>query len=174
MKKPSKEFRIDWADNAVSNKQPPQPAGPLREYRIKFEKVPGGKKAVPDPDKPGVRSKLGGEPDWVQQPEVPKCSDCKQRFATLVECNVHRMAEIREKFNSRRGSSGRIEQTLRRMLGIDLKMKQYAEGSRFVREVVDKAGMATFNKVWTSPETLPTREEFANPQLWLDRVANHS
>ena len=87
---------------------------------------------------------------------------------------VPTVAEIREKFNSRRGSSGRIEQTLRRMLGIDLKMKQYAEGSRFVREVVDKAGMATFNKVWTSPETLPTREEFANPQLWLDRVANDS
>ena len=87
---------------------------------------------------------------------------------------VPTVAQIREKFNSRRGSSGRIEQTLRRMLGIDLKMKQYAEGSRFVREVVEKAGMATFNKVWTSPETLPTREEFANPQLWLDRVANNS
>ena len=87
---------------------------------------------------------------------------------------VPTVEQIREKFNSRRGSSGRIEQTLRRMLGIDLKMKQYAEGSRFVREVVDKAGMATFNKVWTSPETLPTREEFANPQLWLDRVADHS
>ena len=87
---------------------------------------------------------------------------------------VPTVAEIREKFNSRRGSSGRIEQTLRRMLGIDLKMKQYAEGSRFVREVVDKVGMATFNKVWTSPETLPTREEFADPQLWLDRVADHS
>jgi coenzyme F420 biosynthesis associated uncharacterized protein len=87
---------------------------------------------------------------------------------------VPTVAQIREKFNSRRGSSGRIEQTIRRMLGIDLKMKQYAEGSRFVREVVDKAGMATFNKVWTSPETLPTREEFADPQLWLDRVADHS
>jgi uncharacterized protein (DUF2342 family) len=51
-------------------------------------------------------------------------------------------------------------------------MKQYAEGSRFVREVVDKVGMATFNKVWTSPDTLPTKAEFATPQLWLDRVAN--
>ena len=87
---------------------------------------------------------------------------------------VPTVEQIREKFNSRRGSSGRIEQTIRRMLGIDLKMKQYAEGSRFVREVVDKSDMATFNKVWTSPETLPTREEFANPQLWLDRVADHS
>jgi coenzyme F420 biosynthesis associated uncharacterized protein len=87
---------------------------------------------------------------------------------------VPTVAEIREKFNSRRGSSGRIEQTLRRMLGIDLKMKQYAEGSRFVRTVVDEAGMATFNKVWTSPETLPTKAEFANPQLWLDRIASQS
>ena len=32
--------------------------------------------------------------------------------------------------------------------------------------------MATFNKVWTSPETLPTKEEFADPQLWLDRVGS--
>jgi coenzyme F420 biosynthesis associated uncharacterized protein len=87
---------------------------------------------------------------------------------------VPSVAEIREKFNARRGSSGRIEQTLRRILGIDLKMKQYAEGSRFVRTVVDQAGMATFNKVWTSPETLPTTEEFAHPQAWLDRVGSAS
>src|SRR5580704_7069770 len=87
---------------------------------------------------------------------------------------VPSVAQIRERFNARRGSSGRIEQTLRRILGIDLKMKQYAEGSRFVRTVVEEAGMGTFNKVWTSPETLPTRAEFADPQLWLDRVADSS
>jgi coenzyme F420 biosynthesis associated uncharacterized protein len=84
---------------------------------------------------------------------------------------VPSVAQIRERFNSRRGSQGRIEQTIRRMLGIDLKMKQYAEGSRFVKAVVEEAGMATFNKVWTSPETLPTKAEFADPQEWLDRVA---
>ena len=87
---------------------------------------------------------------------------------------VPTVAQIREKFNARRGSSGRIEQTLRRMLGIDLKMKQYAEGSRFVRTVVDETDMATFNKVWTSPDTLPTKAEFADPHLWLDRVAGSS
>ena len=84
---------------------------------------------------------------------------------------VPSVAQIRERFNARRGSTGRIEQTLRRMLGIDLKMKQYAEGSRFVRTIVERAGMDTFNKVWTSPETLPTKAEFAHPQEWLDRVA---
>jgi coenzyme F420 biosynthesis associated uncharacterized protein len=87
---------------------------------------------------------------------------------------VPSVAVIRERFNSRRGSTGRIEQTLRRILGIDLKMKQYAEGSRFVSTVVDEVGMATFNKVWTSPETLPTKDEFARPQDWVDRVASGS
>jgi coenzyme F420 biosynthesis associated uncharacterized protein len=87
---------------------------------------------------------------------------------------VPSVAQIRERFNARRGSTGRIEQTVRRMLGIDLKMKQYAEGSRFVRAVVEEAGMATFNKVWTSPDTLPTKAEFAQPQDWLDRVASGS
>jgi coenzyme F420 biosynthesis associated uncharacterized protein len=85
---------------------------------------------------------------------------------------VPSVAQIRERFNSRRGSTGRVEQTLRRILGIDLKMKQYAEGSRFVSTVVDEVGMAGFNKVWTSPETLPTKDEFARPQEWVDRVAS--
>ena len=84
---------------------------------------------------------------------------------------VPSVADIREKFSHRRGSAGRAEQILRRILGIDLKMKQYEQGSRFVSTVVEEAGMAGFNKVWTSPETLPTRAELANPREWLERVA---
>jgi coenzyme F420 biosynthesis associated uncharacterized protein len=83
---------------------------------------------------------------------------------------VPSVADIREKFNQRRGSAGRMEQILRRILGIDLKMKQYAEGARFVRTVVDEVGMPGFNRVWTSPETLPTRDELAHPAEWLARV----
>ena len=31
--------------------------------------------------------------------------------------------------------------------------------------------MATFNKVWTSPETLPTKDELHEPAVrWLERV----
>ncbi|HEX9039877.1 MAG TPA: zinc-dependent metalloprotease [Trebonia sp.] len=84
---------------------------------------------------------------------------------------VPSVADIREKFSRRRGSAGRMEQILRRILGIDLKMKQYEQGSRFVAAVVAEAGMAGFNKVWTSPETLPTRAELAEPREWLERVA---
>ena len=51
-------------------------------------------------------------------------------------------------------------------------MKQYEQGSRFVKTVVDEAGMEVFNKVWTSPETLPTRDEITSPRSWLDRVVD--
>jgi coenzyme F420 biosynthesis associated uncharacterized protein len=84
---------------------------------------------------------------------------------------VPSVENIREKFSQRRGSAGRLEQIFRRLLGIDLKMKQYEQGSRFVSTVVEEAGMTGFNKVWTSPETLPTRAELANPREWLERVA---
>src|SRR6202045_117644 len=122
----------------------------------------------------------------IQTPRQREILDRLTSVMTLVEGHgdyvmdavgpqaVPTVAQIRERFNSRRGSSGRIEQTIRRILGIDLKMKQYAEGSRFVRTVVDEVGMATFNKVWTSPETLPTKEEFAHPHEWVERVASGS
>jgi uncharacterized protein (DUF2342 family) len=53
-------------------------------------------------------------------------------------------------------------------------LKQYAEGSRFVRAVVDEVGMDSFNKVWTSPDTLPTKAEFAHPLQWVERVVSGS
>jgi coenzyme F420 biosynthesis associated uncharacterized protein len=83
---------------------------------------------------------------------------------------VPSVAQIRARFSARRGSGNRIEQAVRRILGIDLKMKQYEQGSRFVSAVVSAAGMETFNKVWTSPETLPTASEIAEPMTWLERV----
>ncbi|HLQ55676.1 MAG TPA: zinc-dependent metalloprotease, partial [Streptosporangiaceae bacterium] len=87
---------------------------------------------------------------------------------------VPSVAQIRERFSARRGSAGRLEQAIRRILGIDLKMKQYEQGARFVRAVVDQAGMATFNKVWASPEALPSRAEIASPLRWLERVDGSS
>jgi coenzyme F420 biosynthesis associated uncharacterized protein len=118
----------------------------------------------------------------IQTPRQREILDRLTSVMTLVEGHgdyvmdavgpqvVPSVEQIRERFNERRGTAGRMERTLRRILGIDLKMKQYAQGSRFVKAVVDEAGMATFNKVWTSPQTLPTKDEFDRPELWLDRV----
>jgi coenzyme F420 biosynthesis associated uncharacterized protein len=118
----------------------------------------------------------------IQSPRQREILDRMTAVMTLVEGHgdyvmdavgpavVPSVAEIRAKFNARRGSAGRMEQAIRRVLGIDLKMKQYEQGSRFVRTVVDEAGMAAFNKVWTSPDSLPTKDELTNPSSWLARV----
>ena len=85
---------------------------------------------------------------------------------------VPSVAEIRERFNTRRKTAGRVEQAIRRLLGIDLKMRQYADGARFVRAVVDQIGMDGFNKVWESPATIPTMSEISDPSAWIARVAS--
>ena len=78
---------------------------------------------------------------------------------------------IRERFDERRKGAGPVDRVIRRLFGLDLKMRQYAEGEKFVRYVVEQVGMATFNRVWESPETLPTPGEIADPAAWLARVA---
>jgi coenzyme F420 biosynthesis associated uncharacterized protein len=84
---------------------------------------------------------------------------------------VPTVAEIREKFSQRRASgAGRLDQALRKLLGLDAKMRQYRDGERFVRAVVEEVGMDGFNRVWTSPNTLPTKSEIAKPADWVARV----
>jgi coenzyme F420 biosynthesis associated uncharacterized protein len=78
--------------------------------------------------------------------------------------------EIGRRFGERRLGQNPADRLLRKLFGLDMKAKQYAEGAAFVRTVVDRAGMAGFNRVWTSPNTLPTRAEIADPNLWLARV----
>jgi coenzyme F420 biosynthesis associated uncharacterized protein len=133
----------------------------------------------------GAAEAVTGSGSLIEAIQSPRQREILERLTsvmTLVEGHgdyvmdavgpsvVPSVAQIRERFSARRGSSGRIEQALRRILGIDLKMKQYEQGSRFVKKVVDEAGMATFNKIWTSPETLPKPEEIADPLAWLERV----
>lgn len=84
---------------------------------------------------------------------------------------VPSVAEIREKFQQRRASgAGRLDAALRKVLGLDAKLRQYRDGERFVRAVVGQVGMDGFNRVWTSPNTLPTKAEIARPADWVARV----
>jgi putative hydrolase len=57
-----------------------------------------------------------------------------------------------------------------RVLGLELKLRQYEVGRRFCDAVVDAGGPETLAIAWRSPEELPTAAELAEPALWLDRV----
>jgi coenzyme F420 biosynthesis associated uncharacterized protein len=84
---------------------------------------------------------------------------------------VPSVGEIREKFQQRRAKgAGRLDQALRRLLGLDAKLRQYRDGAAFTRAVVDAVGMDGFNRVWTSPNTLPTKDEIHEPSAWVARV----
>jgi coenzyme F420 biosynthesis associated uncharacterized protein len=141
-------------------------------------------RAAADAFSGAVRGSDGGDSliEALQNPRQRATLDRLTAVMTLVEGHgdyvmdaagpqiVPSAEQIRARFTARRHSVGRIEQALRRILGIDLKMRQYAEGARFVRSVVSDVGIEGFNKVWTSPETLPTKAEIATPRSWVNRV----
>lgn len=104
-----------------------------------------------------VMSLLEGHADYVMDGVGPEV--------------VSSVAEIREKFQQRRArGASRLDQALRKLLGLDAKLRQYRDGERFVRAVVDEVGMDGFNRVWTSPNTLPTKAEISKPADWIARV----
>ncbi|MFF7440912.1 zinc-dependent metalloprotease [Streptomyces sp. NPDC008122] len=104
-----------------------------------------------------VMSLLEGHADYVMDGVGPQV--------------VPSVAEIREKFQARRArGASRLDLALRQLLGLDAKLRQYRDGERFVRAVVDQVGMDGFNRVWTSPNTLPTKTEIAAPADWIARV----
>lgn len=104
----------------------------------------------------GVMSLLEGHADVVMDGVGPSV--------------IPSVKDIRKRFNKRRKGAGSLDRILRRLLGLDAKMAQYRDGAKFVRAVVDKAGMAEFNAVWERPENLPSKAEIADPQAWITRV----
>ncbi|MEJ7634648.1 zinc-dependent metalloprotease [Aeromicrobium sp.] len=80
------------------------------------------------------------------------------------------VAEIRRKFTERRKGASGLDRLLRRLLGLDAKMRQYRDGAEFVREVNDRVGLSGFNAVWAEPANLPTKSEILDPPSWVARV----
>ena len=48
----------------------------------------------------------------------------------------------------------------------------WIEGKVFCDAVVAEAGIAALNRVWDSPESLPTPQELERPSEWLARVGS--
>lgn len=119
--------------------------------------------------------------DLVQTPEQRDTVDAMTAVMSLLEGHadvvmdsvgpdvIGSITEIRRKFNVRREGHG-FDKIIRRLLGLDAKIRQYRDGAAFCRRVLDRVGMNGLNQVWISPETLPSKDEIAFPDLWLNRV----
>jgi uncharacterized protein (DUF2342 family) len=58
-----------------------------------------------------------------------------------------------------------------RLLGLDLKLRQYEQGKRFCDAVVRQAGTDGLARVFSSPEALPSLRELDHPAEWIERTA---
>jgi coenzyme F420 biosynthesis associated uncharacterized protein len=58
-----------------------------------------------------------------------------------------------------------------RLLGMEMKMRQYELGEAFIQEVEKESGWHVLDRAWEQPESLPTLDEIYRPSEWLRRVA---
>lgn len=153
--------RIREAAQSLAGGRPPEEDGEARAGRsiVELVQTPAQREILGRLT--AVMSLLEGHADYVMDGVGPRV--------------VPSVVEIREKFQKRRATgAGRLDAALRKLLGLDAKLRQYRDGERFVRAVVDEVGMEGFNRVWTSPNTLPTKAEIAKPADWVARVHRHS
>ncbi len=57
-----------------------------------------------------------------------------------------------------------------RLVGLEMKLRQYELGAAFIAGVERHAGWAELDRAWEGPENLPSLDEIENPVLWLERV----
>jgi coenzyme F420 biosynthesis associated uncharacterized protein len=134
---------------------------------------------VPEPNSSGVIGLLRA----VQSEPQQRALDQLLVLGTLLEGHADHVMDavgpavvptvttIRRRFDERRKrKQPPLTRILRALLGVDAKLSQYTRGKAFVDHVVGKVGMARFNAVWSSAETLPLPTEIDEPQRWIDRV----
>jgi coenzyme F420 biosynthesis associated uncharacterized protein len=76
---------------------------------------------------------------------------------------------LRAALDARRRERSPALRLLDRLLGLELKLRQYQEGRAFCDAVVAAAGIAAMHGAWRSPEDAPTTAELRDPSLWLSR-----
>lgn len=83
-------------------------------------------------------------------------------------------ARLRERLESRRAPRTGLGEVIARLLGLELKLRQYRLGKAFCDEVAGEAGIDGLNKLWRSADSLPTLDELEEPRGWLDRIAGRA
>jgi coenzyme F420 biosynthesis associated uncharacterized protein len=161
--------------------------GMVREYLstvdVRIEGgAAGGLPSMPDFGQLVERFREGGLAALVQTREQRALMARIQAAMAVVEgYSEHVMDEIardvipdheklRSAMDARRRSRSAPQRIVERLLGFDIKLRQYELGKRFCDAVADSAGIEGLNRVWESPEALPTTEELEAPEAWLERL----
>ena len=161
----------------------------LREYletvEVSIEKgAAGGLPSLPSASEIVAAYREGGLAALVQSKEQRGIMRRLQAVMAVVEgYSEHVMdavgervlpgyEKLREAMDRRRASRSAPQRALERLLGLDLKMRQYVLGKQFCDAVHKQHGIDTLNQVWEAPELLPNLRELENPEAWVSRIRN--
>jgi coenzyme F420 biosynthesis associated uncharacterized protein len=89
----------------------------------------------------------------------------------LGETLVPGYEKLRAAMDQRRKSRSAPERIIQRLLGFDMKLRQYEQGKKFCDAVVEEAGIEGLNAVWRAPENMPTTAELDDPAGWIRRTS---
>lgn len=151
---------------------------------------PDGKPVAPRLALPDVRAivdqvRSGSVLALVAGPERKALLDRIQAVMSLIEGHAEHvmdaagapvlpdLADLRAALARRREAASGFSpwRLFERLLGLELKLRQYEDGKRFCDAVVAQSDVATLHRAWDAPELLPSLVELAEPARWLGRVA---
>lgn len=104
----------------------------------------------------GLMSMLEGHGDVIMDRAGADLMPSAERFGRVLR--------------ARRQSARGLSRFLQRLIGLDAKLAQYAQGERFIEMVEGAGGTELFDRVWRSESWLPTMEEIRDPTQWIERV----
>jgi coenzyme F420 biosynthesis associated uncharacterized protein len=163
--------------------------GMVRQYlstvEVRIDRgAAGGLPSLPDPSRIVEAFRDGGLAALVQTREQRGLMSRMQATMAVVEgYSEHVMDAIaaeaipgherlREAMDARRRSRSAPEKLIERLLGLNLKMRQYELGKTFCDAVAEAGGVEALNRVWSSPEALPSEAELDRPADWLERIGS--
>ncbi len=83
------------------------------------------------------------------------------------------LPQLRSALDRRRRTQSGFSRLVGKLLGLELKLRQYEQGKFFCDAIVRAAGTEALARVFSGPEALPTMAELSAPTLWLARVGLH-
>lgn len=165
-----RDYFLSLVNELVSNSGP----APGRLARLVSQAVAAGRSGQPIVDETGILGLLA-------TPEQKVAIDKVQALMSLLEGHGHvvmdrigaRILPSQQRMSSILKARRKDPRTaaLFRLLGMEMKMKQYELGEAFIQLIEKEAGWDRLERAWESAETLPTLDEIYHPQEWLRRVA---
>jgi coenzyme F420 biosynthesis associated uncharacterized protein len=128
------------------------------------------------------RVREGGLAALALGPERRALFDRMQAFMAVLEGYAEHVMDavgadlledlpaLRAALTRRRAERSGFLRLLERLIGLDLKLRQYEQGKAFCDAVVARGGIATLNRVWAAPEVMPSLPELDDPAAWVERT----